>query len=245
MSGKETIKILMIFICVLLSELSVMIWAGIIKECDELEKEIVQKSIGIELMESGQIDNRPFYVLDDKEEMDYRYTYQPIKGVSQGHEEYIPVSGGTAEEQQYIIDLLSYMPEKFQDQCKDYGWKVEIVKDITSNDSVKTIGRTDPKTKTVYVTMDQPFTVYHEFGHILRWNLNNIPKSVPGELKRLCCHSAYGSPYIYASEEEQIAESLYDYIWYPKEYQEQAPELYSRIQKEVDEESYTRYTINR
>lgn len=229
---------ILITLSVVLTIIDVIIFKTVIKQTDEM----LEQMEGIAKLEAGETDNRIYYIIDDEEEINYRYTMQPIKGISQGHEAFIPVYGGTEIENQYIVDLMYYLPESLKQYLVNHEWKVRIVDEIDKKDHVAIVGKTVPDEKTIYLTMDDDFTIYHEVGHILKWNLNNMSKSLPDELSRLCCHNAKSSPYIYNTQNEQLAECLYDYIWYPKEFQEQAPNLYARIKLEVDEEPYKRYT---
>lgn len=217
-----------------------------IDEVDEMKEAMDTMSASEEFMKLGAKDERPYFLIGDEEEDDFRYERMPYYGVSQEHPFDIPISGGSEGDKQYIADLLYYLPSGIKEYMIDNAWQVQIVKEITDIPGHKApvIGHTDFKTKLIRITMDEPYTVYHEIGHIIyRENLRALKSdTVTEELKTLCCHSADGLLYVYMNRTEQICESLYDYIWYPKEMQTQAPELYRIFNNYLDEEPYKMYT---
>lgn len=197
----------------------------------------------IELMNGGYKDYRPEYVIDDAEYVAWRDETLPIYNpyevemtskdlpieIKVDTEDYI-----TVQDYNYVVDCLDVIPENFLQKCADDGWIVEIKKDyISEGDGTVTMGQTNHETKELIVSTQNLSCIYHEFGHILARYADEelqtaglYEPTTQTELGEMYCHSANGSVYIYMNAEEQIAESFYDYLFYPREMQEQAPMLY-------------------
>jgi hypothetical protein len=156
--NRRTLMKILITLSLVLTTIDVLVFRAVIKQTDEMFDQME----GIAKLEAGETDDRTYYIIDDEEEINYRYTMQPIKGISQGHGAFIPVYGGTEIENQYIVDLMHYLPESLKLYLTKHAWKVRIVDEIDKRDHVRIVGKTVPDEKTIYLTMDDDFTIYHE-----------------------------------------------------------------------------------
>lgn len=196
----------------------------------------------ISLMDQGYVSTREEYVIEDPEYVVWREDTYPEKG--EYKEVSVPISvtaldtGVTQDEFNYVVECISCIPEEFVRYCSKDGWVVQITS--TGNElgsqgyeNVITHGQTNHEEKTITVHSDYSDCIYHEFGHILeeyaREELEEagfFELTADTELSVLYNHNADNSVYIYLNHGEQLAESFYDYIWYPREMQAQAPTLY-------------------
>ncbi len=210
-------------------------------------------TVNTELMSLGAYDDREFYTIEDEEYMNWRITNQPIKGRFKDVSVPIKVRKSdisvSDDDFNYIVECISWIPENFVKKMDSDGWTVIVTRSdnmsskyADANETVEVMGQTDFLKKTITVRTDaDPWVIYHEIGHVvasyaeddlMEAGLDRYQEN--GELSKLCCHSAYGSPYIYGVADEQLAESLYDFIWYPREMQEQAPTLYEIYSKTIN-----------
>lgn len=198
----------------------------------------------VKLMSEGAYDTREYYVVEDEDYMQWRIQNQPIRGAEYDTEVLIPVVGTNDLAVGYIRQCVSYIPEFFVKKMAEDGWTIRVTNGQDGlyseyagiGDNVEVLGNANYEDKLITVNMEKPFTVYHEIGHVVaHYAEEEISEagldsfSNDGELSKLCCHSASGSVYVYMNPDEQIAESFFDYIWYPREMQEQAPTLYRII----------------
>lgn len=206
----------------------------------------------IELMDRGYYDQRPSYLIDDQDYIDWRDENMPIYGEYKEASCDIPViamdDGVTQDDLNYVIQSISYIPENFVKQAAADGWKVQIfsVNNLESAyadgyASISVNGQTDHEKKTLSLPSTSLYTVYHEFGHILAayceeelYDAGLYDFTDTTELSVLYNHSALGSVYIYLNPTEQVADSFYDYIWYPREMQDQAPTLYEIFSETIE-----------
>lgn len=203
------------------------------------------------LMDQGYSDVRePFYISDD-DYCNWRYDNMPVQGVSQGKSTALTVTAGdeyvTEDDIQYVNDCLASMPKTLTDRMAKDKWKIivtsgDLGQSAEGHTSV-TIGEQNPYKKTITVDATSPTVIYHEVGHVVEdyakkelESKGYLTFSREGELAKLYCHSAWGSVYVYLNPMEQLAESFYDFIWYPREMKAQAPQLYSIIEKTVNAE---------
>lgn len=206
----------------------------------------------IELMDRGYYDQRPSYLIDDQDYIDWRSENQPVYGVYKEASCSIPViamdDGVTQDDLNYVIQSISYIPESFVKQAAADGWKVQIfsVNNLESSyaegyASISVNGQTDHEAKTLSLPSTSLYTIYHEFGHILAdyceeelYDAGLYDFTGTTELSILYNHSALGSVYIYLNPTEQVADSFYDYIWYPREMQDQAPTLFKIFSETIE-----------
>ena len=205
-----------------------------------------QKSydLAADLMKEGYYDARPWEQDSDTEYRQKMLEEEPIYGdKSENWDNIIDIEvkdGVEDDDIEYVRACIQTMPQAFVGKMAEDGWKVILSADnnLTSpyddkHENMETIGQTNYEEKTIFLVSGELYgTVYHEFGHVLAYyakdeldkagllDFNNE------ELSGLCNHMAFGSLYIYLNPDEQLAESFYDYLYYPRELKKQAPVLY-------------------
>ena len=112
--------------------------------------------------------------------------------------------------------------------------------DIDDGSEIKTYGYTDFENKTINFVADSykiHKSFFHELGHIVERHsrneleTNGIIDIQYDELQNMYLHWANGSPYLYMNYNEIMAELYNEYIFFPVELYEQAPTIYSIIDK--------------
>ncbi len=227
--------------------------AELMEELNRYETSQALYSISVELMDKGYSDARSEFLVEDEEYINWRNESMPVYGGSSSVT--LPISvnalddGVTEDDINYVNNCLSNIPSNFLKKAADDGWVVNIVSNgdfkntlVDGYNALQVRGETDRENKTVTVGTDYLECIYHEFGHVLAEEYCYEQLVEAGyydidektELSTLYNHNAYGSVYIYLNPAEQLAESFYDYIWYPREMQAQAPSLYKIFEDTIE-----------
>ena len=208
--------------------------------------------LAAELMGEGLYDPRPWTQDPDEEYCRSRYGKEPIHGEAcKDWDDIVQIkTEGDVDDVdvEYVRACIKSMPQGFVKHMAEDGWTVILSAENNltcdyddKHDNMETIGQTNFVEKTINLVSSELYgTVYHEFGHVLEdYSKEPLDKAGlldfnNGELSDLYNHTANGSLYIYLNPEEQLAESFYDYIFYPRETEKSAPTLYGIYKDTID-----------
>ena len=213
------------------------------------EKDAAAYRYAEECFQSGTLyEIEEYTIYDDEGYVSYRDSLLPLYGAPLTTLErsgiVLPNESTPEEEWKYAVAIVQCLPTGLYDRLVCDGWRIVFVDSILEDeDYVVTAGQTVDSERTILIKNGcAEIAVAHEIGHVLlmdyglRKELNacGYTEWDSKGLGRVYSHVGSQSIYDYACFEEHICNLFYDYLFYPRELEEQAPEVYGCFERVLE-----------